>query len=652
MNDFLMIYQVHIMVGCGISCIMLAIFGFLIRYSSIRKKFALIRLQFTVAAFLISDAIVHSYVGIAGDYEYYAVRIFYFLTYAFIHLGIFFLCQYVTELFMSSGRFKNVPGRLKVGFVAPFVGIVLLVISQFTGMYYRIDEANCFVQGRLYPLAVIIPYVSLAIIFSFVVQYRKVISRRLAHAVFIFSIFPVLAGLVEMTVLSFSIIPYVLWLGAVILFGIALFDQNIQLSRAAGTEIVTGLPNAFGYGYLCERIAHYQDITKYNAYYFDIRRMSQVNNKYGKAEGDAIIVRYAEYIKKHIDEDEILGRLGGNFFVALIKRTNTDSFIKLLQDVPVEVSLNGKKELLHLSAIIGGYEIKDKNIPGGQIISKTATAVAYAKNVAHKPVVFLDEKLEEELESIRKLEERIRKALDDSEFEPYYQPKVDTRNNTLCGAEALARWKRDGKMVAPAEFIPVMERNGEICNLDFYILDRVCQDIKGWFETGIEPVTVSVNFSRKNLGNPKLAETISKVVEKYDIPKKLIQIEVTETLDEYPLENLIGMVNELHKYGITAAIDDFGTGSSSIRLLKDVEFDMLKIDKSFVDYDEEKDRKLLKDIISMAKNREISVIAEGVEKHNQVDELKDMDCYAIQGYVFDKPLEKAEFEKRLGSKKY
>lgn len=197
-----------------------------------------------------------------------------------------------------------------------------------------------------------------------------------------------------------------------------------------------------------------------------------------------------------------------------------------------------------------------------------------------------------------------------------------------------------------------MEKNGSVCELDFYILNRVCQDIKKWREDGIEPVTVSVNFSRRNLGNASLAEDISKTIEKYDIPKKYIQIEVTETIDEYPMSCLTHMVEKLQEYGITVAIDDFGTGSSSIKLLKDVKFDELKIDKSFVDYDNEKDKELLGDIIRMAKNRNISVIAEGVEEMRQVEALSTMECYAIQGYVFDKPLEKSEFDKKLINKQY
>lgn len=601
---------------------------------------------------LIARAVELHFCGGQGALAYWSVRIaFLFGTLPFF-CGSYFVCEYITALFMETGKFEKLPKRLLWGFIVPCIVASVFVTGQLFGGFYYFDEHNYCQMGPLYPILVILPYISISILGSFVIQHRKMISRKLLYSICNFWILPAVGELLTHYVAELPFTDWCMWGAAVMFFGRALSEQSEELAAAADTEAATGLPNTFGYLHEVEKIINYQNITDYCGYYFDIVRMSHINNKFGKKMGDDIIFHYAMAIKETLEPDEILGRLGGNFFVALVKKSNTEKFLNLLKDVTVEIEFHGKMEQVHIAAVAGGYEIKKKNIAAGQILTNCATAVSYAKNVAHKPYVFLDEELEKEFDHIRVMEEKARKALEMKEFEPFYQPKVNTENNTLCGAEALARWRHEGVLISPAEFVPIMEKNGTVCDLDFYILHQVCQDVKEWLAKGLEPVRVSVNFSRKNLGNPILAEAISKVVEQYDIPKDLIQIEVTETIDEFPLSYLIGVVEALQRYGMTVAIDDFGTGSSSIRLLKDVNFDVLKVDKSFVDYENEKDRELLGDIIRMAKNRKIDVIAEGVEKKRQVEELKAMDCFAIQGYVFDRPLEKKVFEQRLMSKNY
>ncbi|MGN0582600.1 MAG: EAL domain-containing protein, partial [Oscillospiraceae bacterium] len=274
------------------------------------------------------------------------------------------------------------------------------------------------------------------------------------------------------------------------------------------------------------------------------------------------------------------------------------------------------------------------------------------KNVMKKPFTYLTKEILDKINESRQLEERIPAALKNGEFLPYYQPKVDIDNMELCGAEALARWEYDNTVVSPAKFIPVMEKDDSICGLDFYILDRVCKDVAGWIDQGLEPPCISVNFSRRNLGNPVLAEEIHNVVVDNNIPEKYIQVEITETIDEYPLSYLKGVVEALQRYGLTVAIDDFGTGSSSINLLREISFDVLKIDRQFIECRSEKEKKLLEHIIDIAHDIDSHVIAEGVEQMDQIKMLKDYGCSQIQGYVFDKPLRKSEFEERMNRKKY
>ena len=264
----------------------------------------------------------------------------------------------------------------------------------------------------------------------------------------------------------------------------------------------------------------------------------------------------------------------------------------------------------------------------------------------------MNREIEEEINREKELQISILRGLDREEFEPFYQPKVDSNTNTLCGAEALARWRKDGGFVSPAIFIPYMEQTGSICKLDFMMLNRLCKDIRKWIDEGYNPVPVSINFSRRNLDNVNLAEDINKVIERYHIPKELIQIEITETNDDYSIDVLKNFIEGLKKYNLSSSIDDFGSGSSSLNLLNQVKFDVLKVDKVLVDNLDNRSLKILTSIINLAKDLNMSLVAEGVEKKEQLNILNKLGCNVIQWYYYDKPLNKLDFENRLVNKEY
>lgn len=658
MLEILLNNKVELLFGCGIVNLMLAFFVIVIKYHSVRKKLALLKIQLSTAMYTIGVSLSFRYDGLPGTTAHWMNIISNLCVYVSLLLTLIFVSDYSIALFMESGKFDKLPKRLLLGRIIPSVGLLPVIINLFTGIYYSIDAQNVYHRGPLFLMAFAFPLVSGLIMFSFAIQYRHMINKSLVFSLIFFSCLPMVAGVAQIFIYGFPLIELSGFIGAVTIFWFALSDQNDEMSSAASKDLQTGLANTYGYLHEVDKIIVLKNINDYTAFYFDMVRMSYINNKLGKKGGDEVIAKYAAKIGNTFESDEILGRLGGNFFVALVKNVNVEKFLKLLDDCEVDVDYHGVGETLHIKAVAGAYKIDKKKLESkkqlnaSQIISNTATALTYAKNVVHKPVVYLDEELQKEFDHIREVENLAVKGLRAGEFEPFYQPKVNSNDNTLCGAEALCRWRHEGKLIPPNQFIGIMEKNGSICDLDFFILERVCQDIKKWLADGIEPVPVSVNFSRKNLSNPILAEVISKVVEKYEIPKKYIQIEVTETIDEFPMSYLTGVVEALQRYGLTVAIDDFGTGSSSIKLLQEVKFDVLKIDKTFVDYKTEQDRLIIGDIITMAKHRDIDVIAEGVEDKDRVEALREMGCYAIQGYVFDKPLDKAEFDKRLLNKAY
>lgn len=652
MYDYYNIIHICILLSCGLVCCLLAFFARSIQFHSIRKKRTLIELQLGCAVLMIADAVTQIYRGDMSTSGIILYKVGYFFMFALIPISQIFLNAYLVSIYVDSGKIEEVPLHLKMGFIFPTIGLAFIALTPILGLYYYFDAYGVYYRGPWFLLGYLMPFITFVIQLVFVLLHKTMINSALYRSILFYSMFPVVASVTQIFIRGWSLINLSMFVSAIVIFWCALMDQNHELSKAVNTEILTGLPNGSGFQREIDRIMVHGDIMKYNGYYFDIVRMSQINSKYGKTKGDEILIKYATALKKELDDDEILGRLGGNYFVALVKKTNTEKFLKLIGNTSISIDVNGREEIIHISAIAGCYEIKSKHLPTGKIMGTTAAAVSYAKNIAKKPYVFFDDELEEEFKRKRQLEEATHQALIDGEFEPFYQPKVDCKTQSLVGAEALVRWRRGNRIVTPYEFVPVMENDGSICELDFYMLERVCMDIRKWIDNGILPVPVSVNFSRRNLGNENFAEDISQIVAKYDIPRELVQIEVTETLDEHPMEAMVKAVEDIHDKGLKVAIDDFGTGSSSIKLLKEVKFDVMKIDKSFVDYKNEIEKKILMDIIHMADNIGIDVVAEGVEEEFKVKELADMGCFEIQGYYYDKPLEKSDFERKLENKVY
>ena len=249
-------------------------------------------------------------------------------------------------------------------------------------------------------------------------------------------------------------------------------------------------------------------------------------------------------------------------------------------------------------------------------------------------------------------------AIANEELRPFYQPKVDINTGRIVGGEALCRWFRDGGIIQPADFIPALEQTNDICKLDLYMLEKVCQNQRAWLDggEGRKLVPMSINFSRKHIKNVDLPNVIENILDRYSIPHDAIEIEFTETTTEIEFNNLKRIVVELRNKGIYASVDDFGIGLSSLSIIKDIPWKTIKIDKSFVPDEEDAPDSskytMFRGVITMAKNLGFNCIAEGVETRYQINVMRECGCNIAQGYYFDKPLPKEEFEARLVTKKY
>lgn len=268
---------------------------------------------------------------------------------------------------------------------------------------------------------------------------------------------------------------------------------------------------------------------------------------------------------------------------------------------------------------------------------------------SHNSYIFWDEDMLQKHEETKKIEQQFRKAIANEEFLVYYQPKVGLKKYRMAGAEALCRWNNDGNIMPPIRFIPILEQSQAICDLDFYMLEHVCRDIQRWMKEGKEVVKTSVNFSRRHMGSERLAERILEVIDKYNVPHEYIEIELTETTTDVEFRDLKIVVDSLQLQGVSTAVDDFGVGYSSLNLIRELPWDVLKIDKSFLPKSDDSSEKnlMFKYLIAMAQNLGLECIVEGVETLEQVRMLKENNCYMAQGFYFDKPLPVEEFETRL-----
>jgi EAL domain-containing protein (putative c-di-GMP-specific phosphodiesterase class I) len=281
-----------------------------------------------------------------------------------------------------------------------------------------------------------------------------------------------------------------------------------------------------------------------------------------------------------------------------------------------------------------------------------------AQTAGRGRIIFFNENLMEQRQKNARIQQKLSDALANEEFRPFYQPKVDVNTGMIVGGEALCRWFHKDRIIPPAEFIPALEQTSDICKLDLYMLEHVCKELRAWLDggEGRTLVPISINFSRKNIMNMDLPNTIERILDKYNIPHDAIEIELTETTNDVEFNDLRRTVTELYAKGISASVDDFGVGYSSLNLLKDIPWTTIKIDKTFVPDEEDGENsvkhKMFCGVLAMARNLGFDCVVEGVETREQLSKMKELGCEIVQGFYYDKPLPFEEFEASLAMKKY
>lgn len=379
----------------------------------------------------------------------------------------------------------------------------------------------------------------------------------------------------------------------------------------------------------------------------DIDKFKYINDIFGYEEGNNVIRFIWNEIDNIMESGEVFAHYRADRFVLLLKSNDMDHVVKRMEMLSLtsakRESCNEKNYEIILS--IGIYPIDKRMFRIDTAMDRAELTKKSIKGKHRKIYAIYDEELRQKILKDQEIENMMEKALQNEEFKVYYQPKYNSSTSELTGAEALVRWYNEEiGMIFPNEFIPVFENNGFIVDLDEYMFEHVCRDVRKWLDEGCMVVPVSVNLSQLQLYNLRFIEEYKDILEKYDIPPEYIQLELTETTLFTEADILINIIDELHKIGFKILMDDFGTGYSSLNMLKNVPVDILKLDKSFVDdIGDSKGDIVVSTIVSLGQLLNMKIIAEGVETKEQYEFLRDIFCDEIQGYYFSRPISSEEY---------
>lgn len=426
-----------------------------------------------------------------------------------------------------------------------------------------------------------------------------------------------------------------------------------MLEKIMNTDINTGVANQNSLMYYAVNLIKNGRIGDYTGIFFNIHNFKYVNKVFDYSQGDVILRNYAHMVKSYLDSDEEIARLGGDNFVVICRNENASDFISKIKDVHMSHEFRSVKRELQLGVTAGIACLEGVDKPR-EVMARTSIAYQAARKTGAGSIVVYTKEIQKQLMDDQEILAAFPQALAAGEFVVYYQPKVRIADKSIYGAEALVRCVRDGQVVTPARFIPQFEREGSVCRLDYYMLEQVCGFLKSRLDKGQKIVPVSVNFSRRHLEESDLVERITGTIDRFGIDRSYIEIELTESEDYQNYEIMSSVIERLKERGISTSIDDFGTGFSSLNMIKKVDLDTIKIDKSLIPFDDVNNNKhqdivMFSSIINLIGRLGKKSVAEGVETTQQLDYLEKLGCDIVQGYVFDKPLPKDEFEQRLES---
>ncbi len=365
---------------------------------------------------------------------------------------------------------------------------------------------------------------------------------------------------------------------------------------------------------------------------------------FGVREGEELIEKFYLALKKKVKWKEALAHHENAEFGLLLTYTDEAQLATRIEEM--EQALRAVLPNMKMYFGVGVCQIAAGEKDVDQLYNNALIACDMSGDDTENKIAFFNIEMNKQRLWERKVEDDMERALANKEFKIYLQPKIDTTEETLAGAEALVRWIHPTEgFIPPNKFIPIFEQNGFILKLDDYMLEEVARQQAAWIEQGRKIVPISVNVSRAHFTREDLAEHICRIVDKYQVPHHVIELELTESAFFDDKQVLLNTVKHLREFGFSVSMDDFGAGYSSLNSLKELQIDVLKIDADFFRGVDEVERGMLivSEVIDLAKKLDMKIVAEGIESREQVDFLAEQECDLIQGYFFAKPMPIDEF---------
>lgn len=419
--------------------------------------------------------------------------------------------------------------------------------------------------------------------------------------------------------------------------------QNLlaMVDFAENRDMLTGISSGGHMAKIFLGLAKEGRANDYAIVFSNIQNFKYVNESRGSKCGDEVLVRFAHKMVEFVRPDGYVGRMGGDNFTYIIPTGRVEELVERLRCMSFGNLQNAPGKKIDISCWIGismptvGEERHFK-----ERLEDASVSCNMGKKVLKKPVVYYSEGLKQMLKWNMKVVAMFFPAIKNHELIPFFHAKVDMRTGVLVGFEALCRWIHDGNFIYPDQFIPILDKEGLIHDVDITIFRETCLAIKRWKEMGLTPPRISSNFSRKNLFVPDIERQILDVIKECGIEVDDVEIEITESVQDHEYGRLIEFINILHSAGVHIAVDDFGTGYSSLSLIHNIDADVIKIDKSFVDElaENEKSFVLIESVIGIARHLNMEVVAEGVETREQGQKLLELGCEIAQGYYYSKPV--------------
>lgn len=453
----------------------------------------------------------------------------------------------------------------------------------------------------------------------------------------------------------FSVIIGVFALYYIISFFSVIVNSR-KMSKVMYTDVITGGNNKLYFakkGSVLLKRNHKRGYS-YAILHLQMRKYRSFCTCFGVQRGEELIESIYEELKTSLKKKEILAHRQNAEFALMLVYETREELIARIEEMGRKLNAILPKVKLYFDT--GVYEVRSGETDIEQMYNNALLAGEGLKDETENKIAIYDVEMNKRKLWERKVEDDMDRALENREFKVYLQPKVNSAAETLAGAEALVRWMHPEEgVIAPNRFIPIFEQNGFIIKLDDYMLEEVSRLQAQWIQEGKKTVPISVNISRTHFTREDLAEHICRIVDKYDVPHHLIELELTESAFFDDKHMILNTVHKMQELGFIVSMDDFGSGYSSLNSLKELHLDVLKIDgeffrgldiESFKEHEKIAERGLLivAEVIDLAKKLNMQIVAEGIESREQVDFLVSQECDQIQGYYFAKPMPVEEYE--------